>query len=110
MVLRILRTQRLPGSGCVPAQVGGHWVTRCHFAVRRFALAIVVALFTLSASDVSGLIIGAVRRRRREPDEDVPALGLRPDVPAGVATQVEEVDVNASFGTKFAFALRAQLM
>lgn len=85
-------------------------MTRCHFAVRRFALAIVVAWFTLSASDVSGLIIGAVRRRRREPDEDVPALGLRPGVPAGVATQVEEVDVNASFGTKFAFALWAQLM
>jgi hypothetical protein len=30
-------------------------VTRCHFALRRFALTIVVALLTLSASDGSDL-------------------------------------------------------
>jgi hypothetical protein len=48
-------------------------VTRCHFALRRFALTIVVALLTLSASDVSGLIsisparIDLGARRHRKP-------------------------------------------
>jgi hypothetical protein len=52
-------------------------VTRCHFALRRFALTIVVALLTLSASDVSGLIsisrarIDQGARRHRKPGASV---------------------------------------
>jgi hypothetical protein len=42
----------------VPERVGGHYLTRCYnSAVRRFALTIVVSLLTVSASDVSRLII-----------------------------------------------------
>ena len=51
-------------------------MTRCHFALRRFALTIVVALLTLSASDVSGLI-SISRARIDQRAQDTAGRGRR---------------------------------
>jgi hypothetical protein len=64
-------------------------VTRCHFALRRFALTIVVALLTLSASDVSGLI-SISRARNRSGCSKTPQAG---GVGDEVATRYQETGV-----------------